>query len=136
MNKECASTLFVSEETLLAAARAVAPRAYAPYSHFTVGAALLGEDGQIYTGCNVENASYGLTMCAERNAVFHAVASGCRAFRALAIAAPRPVPPCGACLQVLAAFCPSAMPIVLGALDSQDSKRLTLADLFPSPFTL
>lgn len=126
-----------TETTLLAAARKAALNAYAPYSHFRVGAALLGEDGRIYTGCNVENASYGLTVCAERSAFFHAIAEGCRRFTALALAAERPVPPCGACRQVLAELCPPKMPITLGSLDVAAGCTLTtLGDLFPDPFAL
>ena len=98
-----------SDEELLAAARDVRLRAYAPYSKFAVGAALLCDDGTIVAGCNVENASYGLTMCAERNALFAAVAGGRRQFLAIAVAGPEGVAtaPCGACRQVLAEFGPA-----------------------------
>lgn len=90
---------------LLAAARAAQRRAYAPYSQFPVGAALLTVSGRIISGCNVENASYGLTLCAERVALARAVSDGHRKFRAIAIVAPgRHVTPCGACRQVLAEF--------------------------------
>ena len=124
------------QERLVAAAREAATRAYAPYSHFSVGAALLGEDGQIYVGCNVENASYGLCLCAERNALFHAVACGCRTFRALAIVAPKPSTPCGACRQALAEFCGPTLEIFLAAQDpAVPVTRTFLADLFPNPFT-
>lgn len=78
--------------------------AYAPYSGFQVGSAVLGSNQQIYGGCNVENASYGLTICAERNAVFSMVEDGCRQILAVAIALPGGGPPCGACRQVLAEF--------------------------------
>jgi cytidine deaminase len=93
-------------QSLLAAATAVRLQAYAPYSNFQVGAALLAKDGRIFTGCNVENLSYGLTICAERNALFAAVAAGVREFEAIAIVADtrEPVSPCGACRQVMAEF--------------------------------
>ena len=93
-------------ETLLEAARKVREKAYAPYSGFSVGAAVLTADGKIYTGCNVENVSYGLTNCAERTAMFKAVSEGSKKFRAVAIAADtdRYCSPCGACRQVMAEF--------------------------------
>lgn len=94
------------ETKLLAAARAARDNAYAPYSKFKVGAAVETVDGEIFTGCNIENASYGLTCCAERNAVFAAVCSGVRRFKTLCVVADtdEPVAPCGACRQVLAEF--------------------------------
>ena len=104
---------------LVAAARAAAARAHAPYSNYHVGAALLADDGTVFTGCNVENASYGLTNCAERTALFKAVSEGHRAFRALAIAggtARAPAVPCGACRQVLAEFCAADMPVAVAPL--------------------
>ncbi|MEE8639944.1 MAG: cytidine deaminase [bacterium] len=95
-------------DKLLAAASAVRERAYAPYSHFAVGAAALGSDGRVYVGTNVENASYGLSLCAERAAVAAAVAGGASEILAVAVIADRPVPPCGACLQVIAELGPTA----------------------------
>lgn len=107
--------------TLMEQALAARGRAYAPYSGFQVGAALVAADGSVFTGCNVENASYSMTICAERNAVFAAVAAGAVRFRKLAIAGGRtaeeaqhtPCVPCGACLQVLSEFCPPDFPILL-----------------------
>lgn len=96
-------------ETLMAAAIAAQGEAYAPYSRFVVGAALLAEDGRIFVGANVENASFGLAACAERNAIGAAVTAGSRRFRALAVVTPGPTPatPCGMCRQVLSEFPPS-----------------------------
>jgi cytidine deaminase len=95
-----------ASEALIAAARAAYDRAIAPYSHFQVGAALETADGRIISGCNIENASYGLTMCAERVAMFKALSDGHRAFARLAIVADTelPTPPCGACRQILWEF--------------------------------
>jgi len=121
-------------EALVAAARAAMERSHSPYSGFSVGAALLGEDGRIYTGTNVENASFGLSMCAERTAVFKAVSEGCTAFAACAVATATdaPTPPCGACRQVLAEF-GLDMVILLAGLDDTVEVH-TLRDLLPRPF--
>jgi len=114
-------------------------RAYAPYSKFRVGAALLGADGCIFQGCNMENASYGLTLCAERVAVAAAVAAGCRRFKALAIVGGRREPPypCGACLQVLSEFCRPDCPIILAPAGRPSAFQvLRLRDLLPHIFKL
>jgi cytidine deaminase len=113
----------------------VRARAYAPYSKFLVGAALLGEDGRMFAGCNVENASYGLCICAERNAVFAAVANGTREFRAIAIvsSALDPVTPCGACRQVLAEFTPPFEVRCYG--ENGTEQHYTTASLLPYAFS-
>lgn len=107
--------------------------AYAPYSHFAVGAALLAESGKVYTGCNIENASYGLTCCAERNAIFAAVGAGERRFKMLAVAAdsPEPVAPCGACRQVIAEF---GIPLVVMGNLKAETKTMTAEELLPYGF--
>lgn len=107
--------------------------AYAPYSRFAVGAALLAESGRVYTGCNIENASYGLTCCAERNAIFAAVGAGERRFKMLAVAAdsPEPVAPCGACRQVIAEF---GIPLVVMGNLKEATKTMTAEELLPYGF--
>jgi cytidine deaminase len=107
-------------DRLFALAREAAKAAYAPYSKFRVGAALLGADGRVFTGCNVENRSFGLTICAERSALVQGVSQGCRSFLALAIATPdskEPVGPCGACRQVLSEFMGPLAPVRFGMGD-------------------
>lgn len=126
---------------LLAAARAAAANAYCPYSKFAVGAALLAEDGRVFAGCNVENAAYGLTLCAERNAITTAVAAGCRRFQAIAIVggtAASPAYPCGSCRQVLAEFCDAGFPVAVAPLSAAegDGIVLRLGDLLPYNFSL
>lgn len=125
-------------QELIAAAIEVAKNAYAPYSNFHVGAALLGRDGQIITGCNVENASYGLTICAERNAIFAAVASNIREFKAVAVVADGEVMPypCGACRQVLSEFCPPDTPVYIAPIQRPDAiQTITMAALLPHAFS-
>lgn len=121
---------------LLAAAQAVRRHAHAPYSKFRVGAALLAADGGIFTGCNVENASYGLTICAERVAITTAVSDGYQKFQAIAIVAPSAYPtPCGACRQVLAEF----GDLTLFCADSRTIERVQiyqLSELLPHMFKL
>ncbi len=113
--------------------------AYAPYSHFKVGAAVLGVDGKIYTGCNIENVSYGLTNCGERTAIFKMVSEGCTEFVALALAGtddPEQVTPCGACRQVMCEFCRNIdeTEIIFAGKDGQIIVE-TLDKLYPRPFT-
>ncbi len=121
----------MNETRLIEAAKAVRLRAYAPYSQFSVGAALQTRSGEIFTGCNVENISYGLTLCAERNALSAAVAQGYLTFSAIAIVADTvsPISPCGACRQVLAEFAPD-LQIILANLRG-DMERFSLEDLLP-----
>ncbi|MBN1770694.1 MAG: cytidine deaminase [Deltaproteobacteria bacterium] len=119
---------------LVAAARRARARAYAPYSRFQVGAALLTDDGTVFVGANVENSSFGLTICAERAAVVSAVANGYRRFRALALVAGRgePASPCGACRQVLHEFAPD-LPIRLVSADGR-TRDVRLGELLPLGF--
>ncbi|AVX30447.1 cytidine deaminase [Carboxydocella thermautotrophica] len=122
-------------QQLISEAIAAQQKAYAPYSHFRVGAALLGKSGRIYQGCNVENASYGLTNCAERTAIFRAVAEGERDFVALALVGDiaEPCSPCGACRQVMVEFNPD-LQVIMAAPDG--SYRLTTAaQLLPGFFS-
>jgi cytidine deaminase len=121
-------------DPLIAAALAVRENAFAPYSKFKVGAALEDTEGRIHTGCNVENATYGLTVCAERNAVFRAISEGVRKFRRIAVVADTEnlTPPCGACRQILWEFC-GDVEIVLANLHGK-TETYHLKDLFPKPF--
>jgi cytidine deaminase len=119
-------------ERLVEEARAAASQAYAPYSGFRVGAALLCTDGTVFRGANVENRSFGLTNCAERSALFAAVSAGHRSFEAIAIFTPdsrEPVPPCGACRQVLSEFAAPALPVVLAG--SEGTAQTNLGALYP-----
>ncbi len=115
-------------------------QAYAPYSGCTVGAALLAEDGTVYTGCNIENASYTPTVCAERTAIFKAVSEGVRRFAKIAIAGGKVngftegFPPCGVCRQVLAEFCSPQFPILV-VTDEEHYEQYTLAQLLPHGFS-
>jgi len=122
------------EEILLETARSVSANAYAPYSQFKVGAALLSNDGRIYGGCNVECASYGGTICAERSALLQAIADGRRSFTKIAIYTDteHSTPPCGLCLQLLHEFAPD-MEVLLVTPRGID-KRFSLKDLLPHPF--
>ncbi len=120
-------------DALIAAAQQVRKNAYAPYSQFQVGAALLGKSGRIYVGCNVENASYGLTICAERNAVFSAIAAGEREFVALVVAGKdAQVFPCGACRQVLSEFCDDLPIRIVG--ENGEQTETSLRELLPHAF--
>ena len=123
----------ISDEELIGRARAARERAYAPYSSFKVGAALLTQNGQVFTGCNVENISYGLTICAERVAVGGAIEGGISSFALLAVVSDsfEPVVPCGACRQVLAEFNPILR--IISATLSGASAEFTLEQLLPTP---
>jgi cytidine deaminase len=124
----------VTTDPLVAAATEARTRAFAPYSHFQVGAALEAEDGTIIPGCNVESASYGLTICAERVAVFAGVARGFRCFKRVAVVTDTetPTPPCGACRQILWEFAPDAEVILANLTGTV--VRHTVRELIPHAF--
>ena len=122
-------------DELFTAAVAARANAHPPYSHFQVGAALAADDGRIFAGCNVESSSYGLTMCAERNAVFHAYAAGARRFKRIVVVADTPAPtsPCGACRQVLYDLCGGDLQVDLANLKGVQ-RSFRLRDLLPEAF--
>lgn len=133
-------------EELIKTATEMTKRSYVPYSHFHVGAALLDTNGKVWTGCNIENAAYGPSNCAERTAVFKAVSEGARSFEAIAIVGgPEDengkvqiqdfCPPCGVCRQVLSEFCDRDFKIIL-ANGKGEQKVFTLAELLPESFSL
>jgi cytidine deaminase len=121
-------------DKLVAAAKAARENAHAPYSNFRVGAALRAKSGQVYTGCNVENSTYGLTVCAERVAIFKAISEGERGFDAIAVVADTETltPPCGACRQLIWEFC-GEVDIILANLKGQAEVVRTSA-ILPRPF--
>ena len=131
----------VTIENLMEAAVAAMEQAYAPYSGYQVGAALLGADGKVYTGCNIENAAYGPTICAERTAFAKAVSEGCREFSAIAVCGGKDgvirdfFPPCGVCRQVMREFCGEDFLIHMAGADGAVRTR-TLAQLLPESFSL
>jgi len=119
---------------LIERAKMAAQNAYTPYSKFPVGAAVLSDDGRVFTGCNVENASFGMTICAERNAIFQSIANGIRKIRAVIIYTPttEPTAPCGACRQVINEFGPKAE--IVSACDSTEINRWLLTELLTNAF--
>lgn len=126
---------FTKEQELIDLAKESSKKAYAPYSKFKVGAALLAKSGKIYLGCNVENASYSLTICAERNAVFQAVANGEKEFSAIAVYVDSEAlfPPCGACRQVLSEF---ADDMIVYIANKTEVTQTDLSTLLPGKFSL
>ena len=122
------------EHKLIETARAAREHAHAPYSNFRVGAAVRTKSGKVYSGCNIENASYGLTLCAERVAIFKAISEGERGFDAVAVVADTPTltPPCGACRQILWEFCGDAE-VILANLAGK-VERIRMSALFPRAF--
>lgn len=133
--QESGETMVAKQEWLIVAEEALS-KAYVPYSHFPVGACLVTKEGHMYQGVNIENASYGLTNCAERTAIFKAVSEGEREFQHLVITGntPEPISPCGACRQVMAEFCAPEMPVTLVGSGGV-MKEMTVAALLPYAFT-
>jgi len=128
--------MFTKEKLILAAKEAM-ELAYAPYSKFLVGAAVITDDGEIYTGCNIENLSYGLSNCAERTAIFKAVSEGAKKIKAIAVIGNtlQPISPCGACRQVLLEFADINMLVIL-ANTKGEIKEFTLEELLPYSFQI
>lgn len=126
----------MDKESLMKEARKAREKAYAPYSHFSVGAALLSEDGTVYHGCNIENAAYSMANCAERTAIFKAVSEGVRKFKAIAVVADteEPCSPCGACRQVMLELLQEDTKIYLGNM-KDDMSEWTLKELLPGAFS-
>lgn len=128
----------MTKEKLIALAWEAREKAYCPYSQFMVGAAVLGEDGRVYTGCNIENASYGMTVCAERTAIFKMVSEGCRKFTALAVVGggDGDSAPCLACRQVMTEFCESWQTPVYVSGPSGTIYTHTMEEICPLPFVM
>jgi cytidine deaminase len=126
----------VDAKQLIEEAKVAREKAYVPYSKFKVGAALLTVDGKIYHGCNIENAAYSMCNCAERTAIFKAYSEGDTQYALLAVVADtqRPVPPCGACRQVISELCSKDMKVVLTNLKG-DIQEITVRDLLPGAFS-
>ena len=126
----------MQKNQIIEEAKKAREKAYIPYSRFGVGAALLGADGTIYHGCNIENAAYSMCNCAERTALFSAMAQGVTEFKTLAVVADtdRPVSPCGACRQVISELCDEDMPVILTNLKG-DVLELTVKELLPGAFS-
>ena len=126
----------MGKSELIEEAKMAMEKAYVPYSKFKVGAALLTTDGKVYRGCNIENASYSMTNCAERTALFKAYSEGDKEFTMLVVVADtdRPIPPCGACRQVISELCDKNMIVVLTNLKG-DIKEITVEELLPDAFT-
>lgn len=126
----------MDKEKLIIESKTAREKAYVPYSNFPVGAALLGEDGIVYHGCNIENSAFSMTNCAERTAFFKAISEGVHSFKALAVTGDTdgPISPCGACRQVIAEFCDAGMPVYLTNLKG-DVMETTVAELLPGAFS-
>ncbi|MDF2910895.1 cytidine deaminase [Sporolactobacillus laevolacticus] len=125
----------MDDKQLIEEARLAMQKAYVPYSHYQVGAALLTKSGKVFTGCNIENAAYSVCNCAERTALFKAFSEGEHEYAAIAVIAvsSRPVPPCGACRQVMSELCPGDMRVVLANTEGV-TKITTVAELLPGAF--
>ena len=130
----------MTDKKLIEIAKKAAENAYVPYSHYTVGAALLTKDGKVYTGCNIENAAYGPTNCAERTAFFKAVSEGEREFLKIAVVGGKTLhfkdyfSPCGVCRQVMREFCDDSFTVLLGK-DGEEYLSLSLSELLPHSFS-